>query len=291
MKKLTIILCVFLLAGCSKDIKDSSMNILPIYDESVNQALDILGGTESGRDLANFFLDNPTEIRFYETGIYPKLELENQRIYLPEKAKENLDILTLVLGRAINSYMIYKQEKVRDVFYAVEKESRLAELDILLDLYLKIKSLDINPVGAEIADFVCTNYYEDTQTALQNYEMALEKFSEDNEYEIRDIGYVKYWNSKLHKSLNTLTPGEVVSSMEGLFQGDKNETHNYEISFLEKNSYDNVVIERLKQQLYYKEEKKLDIMKYILDKKRETLDKDTRVPVDLEYCKQILYRK
>ncbi len=301
MKKLIVLtFCVFCFLACSSNRQESFDIYTTNTDEEyylvednrqlLDDAMYLLSIQENTSELVSFYEDNPIEIRFYDEDSFIKLVFEEDRIYIPENATESESLLYIVLARALNLYRTHKEVGVNDTFYQLQETAVLKDVDMFEFLDLDILDLEINQTGREISDFICLYHFENKSVALENYKQKLELFAKEHDYDIKDLGYIKYWNNKLTNSLENSSEGEVLGQMEQYFKGNRNPTHIYEGSFAEQDSHNAVILNEIKKDLYYKQTDTLADIETIYKEALLSEEEPMEDSSNLKHCTKILYR-
>ena len=297
MKKLTLlVLVVFCFLACSSNRQESFSIYTTNEDEVVTDNIQMLEDTlavmstqKNTEDLVVFLEDNPIDIEFHNENSFIKLNLAENSMYLPENSTENDALFNIVVARGLVLYKMHKDAGVRDSFYQLHETAKLKDIEMFKLCGLNIVYLEINETGKNVSDFICLYHFENKNMALEDYEQKLEKFAKLNDYDIKDLNYIKYWNKKLTNYLQDYTDSETFQKMEQYFKGDKTLTHTYEATFIHQGTHNDAILEGLKQSLYYNQIDKLADAETIY--KEAMLEEPWQIDSSkLKHCSQILYR-
>ncbi|MDD4004627.1 MAG: hypothetical protein PHW69_05420 [Elusimicrobiaceae bacterium] len=152
-----LVLCGFMavFAACASSGKkpDNGVNFIP----SLERALEIMGQTKGGHELADYLWDHPVPVTYAQlAGPWPKYDPVIKQIFLPRDIKENDYLVMLALARAIEVYRICDTLGLDEIIVETEQIAALGEMELAIEVGLKEREGEDSLPGQKLLDEFCS---------------------------------------------------------------------------------------------------------------------------------------
>lgn len=139
------------------------------FEPSIERGLELLGKTRDGKELLAFMEKNPVDIRYAPlNGPWPRYEPYDQVILIPDTARLNDKVISILAGRGLTIHKIFADTRITDMLVEVEEVAALSQSRFALEMGVDQEAFRKSAAGRGILREVCA-YLVEGQAKLLEY--------------------------------------------------------------------------------------------------------------------------